>query len=413
LVEKTYAWATGAVLNEHSHRKHKILREYFFQYLTVRCVNPKQSKFRLAMVDGFSGGGRYVCGAAGSPIIFIEELQRALEAVNARRAAQGLGTIEIECLLIFNDAKPDVTEMLKTYCAPLLAAVKEACPKLHLSVTYLSQPFEEAYPAIRDLLAERFQNVLWNLDQCGHKQVDFATLSEIMRSTKSVEVFYTFAIDTLLTFLSRTNPGLMKRQVRHLGVDSADLRAIDGMVSSEAWLGAAERIVFESFRTGAPYVSPFSITNPKGWRYWLIHFANNYRARQVYNDILHDNGAQAHFGLPGLDMLAYDPAKEGAIYLFEDEHRGKAREKLIYDIPRLVAGVGNAMPVGDFYAAAYSATPAHKDDIHSAMLDSEDLVVVTPGGGVRRRSNQIVPGDTLKFKTQRSFFSMFGETQKA
>ena len=303
--------------------------------------------------------------------------------------------------------------MLKICCAPLLAAVKETCPKLHLSVAYFSQPFEYAYPAIRDILSGRFQNVLWNLDQCGHKQVDFNTLSEIMRSTKSVEVFYTFAIDTLLTFLSRTNPGLMKRQVGHLGVDPADLRAIDGIVSNDAWLGAAERIVFESFHTSAPYVSPFSITNPKGWRYWLIHFANNYRARQVYNDVLHDNGAQAHFGLPGLNMLAYNPAKEGTIYLFEDEHRGKAREKLIYDIPRLVAGVGDAMLVGDFYAAAYSATPAHKDDIHSAMLDSEDLEVVTPAGGVRRRGKQIVPGDTLKFRTQRSFFSMFSETPKA
>ncbi len=412
MVEKAYDWAGGAVLDEHSHRKHKILREYFFQYLTVRCVNPQQSKFRLAVVDGFSGGGRYACGAAGSPIIFIEELQRALDAVNTRRAVQGLGTIEIECLLIFNDAKPDVTEMLKTYCAPLLAAVKDTCPKLHLSVAYFSQPFEDAYPAIRDLLAGRFQNVLWNLDQCGHKRVAFTTLSEIMRSTKSVEVFYTFAIDTLLTFLSRTDPGLMKRQVRHLGVDPADLRAIDGIVSNEAWLGAAERIVFESFHTTAPYVSPFSIANPKGWRYWLIHFANNYRARQVYNDVLHENGAQAHFGLPGLDMLAYDPAKEGMIYLFEDEHRSKAREKLIYDIPKLVAGVGDAMLVGDFYAAAYSATPAHKDDIHSAMLDSEDLQVVTPAGGVRRRGKQIVPGDTLKFKTQRSFFPMFGDKPK-
>ncbi|OYX35441.1 MAG: hypothetical protein B7Y99_03590 [Caulobacterales bacterium 32-69-10] len=49
MVEKAYAWAIGAVLDEHSHHKHKILREYFFQYLAVRCVNPHQSKFRLAV----------------------------------------------------------------------------------------------------------------------------------------------------------------------------------------------------------------------------------------------------------------------------------------------------------------------------------------------------------------------------
>ena len=88
-----YAWPQGAELDDHSRRKHKILREYFHQYLTVRCQLPQQSKFRLAIVDGFSGGGRYQCGSAGSPIIFIEELDRALEAINLRRAMQGLGAI--------------------------------------------------------------------------------------------------------------------------------------------------------------------------------------------------------------------------------------------------------------------------------------------------------------------------------
>jgi three-Cys-motif partner protein len=413
MVKKAYAWEDGAILDEHSRRKHKILREYFFQYLTVRCQNPQQSKFRLAVVDGFSGGGRYACGAAGSPIIFIEELQRALDSVNIRRAGQGLGTVEIECLLILNDATPGVTEILRGYCEPLISALKSACPKLLISVTYLSKEFEQAYQFIKNLIAGRFRNVLWNLDQCGHVQVEVATIGEIMRSTPSVEIFYTFAIDSLLTFLSRTNPELMAKQVRHLDINPTDLRAIDGIASNEAWLGAAERIVFDAFHNCAPYVSPFSITNPKGWRYWLIHFANNYRARQVYNDVLHDNGSQAHFGLPGLHMLHYDPAKEGGLYLFEAEDRAKAKLKLLSDIPRFVSESGDAMLVGDFYAAAYSATPAHKDDIYSAMLESEDLEVVTPAGGVRRKIHQVSIGDTLRLKNQRSFFTLFDSKPKS
>ncbi|MGH6616673.1 three-Cys-motif partner protein TcmP [Sphingomonas sp.] len=407
MVKKAYAWDQGATLDEHSRRKHKILREYFYQYIVVRCQNPQQTKFRLAVVNGFSGGGRYACGAAGSPIIFIEELQRALEAVNLRRISQGLGKVEIECLLIFNDSMPGVTQMLQEFCDPLVGAAKVTCPDLHLDIAYSNKEFEEAYPVIKGIIAGRFRNVIWNLDQCGHVQVDVATINEIMRSTPSVEIFYTFAIDSLLTFLSRTNPGLMAKQVRHLDINPADLRAIDGIVSNESWLGAAERIVFEAFHSCASYVSPFSITNPKGWRYWLIHFANNYRARQVYNDVLHDNGTQAHFGLPGLHMLHYDPEKEGGLYLFEAEHRAKAKLKLIDDIPRFVSESGDAMLVGDFYAAAYSATPAHKDDIHGAMLGSDDLEVRTPAGGVRRMSHQITVRDTLRLKNQRSFFTYF------
>lgn len=412
MVKKAYAWDDGAILDEHSRRKHKILREYFYQYITVRCQNPQQSKFRLSVIDAFSGGGRYACGSSGSPIIFIEELHRALEAVNSRRVSQGLGTVEIECLLIFNDALPNVTEILKENCEPLVASLKLSCPKLHLKIVYLSKKFEEAYPVIKGLVSSRFRNIVWNLDQCGHVQVDVATISEIMRSTSSVEIFYTFAIDSLLTFLSRTNPELMAQQVRHLDINPTDLRAIDGIASNEAWLGAAERIVFETFQSCAQYVSPFSITNPNGWRYWLIHFANNYRARQVYNDILHENGTQAHFGLPGLHMLHYNPASEGSLYLFEAEHRTKAKLKLLEDIPRLVSESGDAMLVGDFYAAAYSATPAHKDDIHSAMMGSEDLEVLTPAGGARRKSHQISVGDTLRLKNQRSFFILLGDKLK-
>ena len=78
--------------------------------------------------------------------------------------------------------------------------------------------------------------------------------------------------------------------------------------------------MFDAFRMCARYVSPFSINNPDGWRYWLIHFANTYRARQVYNNVLHANSStQAHFGRSGLNMLRYDPCHDGgSLYLFDE-----------------------------------------------------------------------------------------------
>lgn len=164
VVEKKYEWADGANLEEHSRRKHKILREYIFDYLTVRCKLPQQGQFRLAIIDGFAGGGRYQCGSPGSPLIFIEELERAVEAVNTQRAAQGLGAVEVECLLIFNDASRDAIELLKTHVAPIQAAASRSCPKLHLRVEYLNEFFEVAYPAIKRLLGQgRYRSVIFNL----------------------------------------------------------------------------------------------------------------------------------------------------------------------------------------------------------------------------------------------------------
>ena len=410
MAEKRYEWAEGAKLEEHSRRKHKILREYVFDYLSVRCKLPQQERFRLAIVDGFAGGGRYQCGTVGSPLIFIEELKRAVEAVNTQRSVQGLNTIEVECLLIFNDASLDAVELLKTNVTPVKAEIEQTCSKLHLHVEYLNELFEDAYPKIKEFLDQgRYRSVLFNLDQCGDTHVQQTTITDIMRSYPAAEIFYTFMISALLAFLQKNKPKQLQARLNHLGVKTTDISALDGVMSNNDWLGTAENLVFDTFRLCAPYVSPFSINNPGGWRYWLIHFANAYRARQVYNNILHDNASlQAHFGRSGLNMLSYDPRHEnGMLYLFDDDGRAAAKEQLFSDIPRLVTDSGDVIPVKEFYEGIYNVTPAHADDVHTAIIDNPDLEVITPVGGERRKANTIGVNDVIKLKRQISFFPMF------
>jgi three-Cys-motif partner protein len=392
MAEKRYDWASGAALDDHSRRKHKILREYFFQYLTIRCQIPQQRRFRLAVIEGFAGGGRYRCGTAGSPLIFLEELRRAVDVLNVDRTAQGFATIDVECLLVLNDQDPDAMDALRSHVAPLSADLERTTPALHLRVEYLSRSFEAAYPYIKELLeAGRYNNVVFNLDQCGHTHVDRKTLLDIMRRYPSVEIFYTFPIESLLAFLKKDNPALYTDQMRHLHLDPKHLERLDAVMSKTAWLGAAERVVFETFRGCAAFVSPFSINNPDGWRYWLIHFANNYRARQVYNNILHQNSsAQAHFGRSGLNMLSYDPGQEnGSLYLFDASGRQRGISQLLEDIPRMVAKSGDVVGMLDFYESIYNLTPAHSDDIHSAIIGNSDIQVITPTGGERRKASAI------------------------
>lgn len=416
MVEKPYKWADGAKLEEHSKRKHKILREYIFDYLTVRCKLPQQERFRLAIVDGFSGGGRYQCGTAGSPLIFIEELKHALESVNTHRAVQGLAAIEIECLLICNDANRDAIELLKVCITAIQVDITQNCRKLHLHVEYLNDFFEAAYPKIKELLRNgRYRSVLFNLDQCGDSHVERATLLDIMHSYPAAEIFYTFMISSLLAFLQKNQPEQLRVRLDYLGMMSNDIQTLDVLMSRNDWLGTAEKIVFDTFRLCAPYVSPFSINNPGGWRYWLIHFANAYRARQVYNNVLHDNATlQAHFGRSGLNMLSYDPRHEnGTLYLFDGGGRASAKDQLFGDIPRLVTESGDAVSVMDFYQSIYNITPAHADDVHTAIIENPDLEVITPAGGQRRKANTIGVSDVIKLKTQRSFFPMFPNTGAA
>jgi hypothetical protein len=240
--------------------------------------------------------------------------------------------------------------------------------------------------------------------------VRLSTLADIEASFISAEIFYTFSILALLAFLAKSDPALLRKQLGFLGVNDADLSPLENQLSRNEWLGAAERIVFECFGTCAAYVSTFSIHNPDGWRYWLIHLANNYRARQEYNNVLHQNSSmQAHFGRSGLNMLTYDPRHEGALYLFDPSGRVNAKIQLMDDIPRLVSEFGDALTIEQFYSTIYRLTPAHADEIHAAIIENPDLEVTTEGGGERRRPNTIRIGDTLRMKRQRSFFPLLGK----
>lgn len=286
------------------------------------------------------------------------------------------------------------------------ADIALTCPKLHLKVEYLNDFFEVAYPKIKVLLGQgRYRSVIFNLDQCGHSHVERRTILDIMHSWPAAEIFYTFVITSLLAFLQKDEPERLRTQLDHLGIPSNDMQALDGLMSRKDWLGTAEKIVFDAFRLCAPYVSPFSINNPGGWRYWLIHFANAYRARQVYNNILHDNASlQAHVGRPGLNILSYDPRHdEGMLYLFDDSGRASAKTQLLDDIPRLVTEAGDAISVMEFYESIYNVTPAHADDVHAAIIENPDLEVITPSGGERRKANTIAVNDIIKLKNQRSF----------
>ena len=68
---------------------------------------------------------------------------------------------------------------------------------------------------------------------------------------------------------------------------------------------------------------------------------------------------------------------------------------------------GDTLVMEDFYAAAYSETPAHSDDIHEMIIENPDMEVITEAGGQRRKPNTIKATDILKLTSQRSMFFMF------
>ncbi|MEL6365485.1 MAG: three-Cys-motif partner protein TcmP [Pseudomonadota bacterium] len=406
-----YNWGDGAKLDEHTKRKHKVLREYFREYLVTRCQIRHRERFRVAIIDGFAGAGRYACGTPGSPLIFLETLDRAVREINFRRAAEGTRPIQIECFAVFNDKNPAAISELRTHTARLIEGIRSTNKDLHIRIEFFDEEFEVLYPRIKSFLSDGcYQNVIFNLDQYGYSNVNMAILSEIMVRWASAEIFLTFAIETLLTYfpsneaknyILNDEPGL-KKEIYAFLQDGGEV------INKREWLGAAEQIVYEQLKLVAPFVSTFSIHNPDGWRYWLIHFANHSRARQVYNDILHENStSQAHFGRSGLNMLSFNPAEDGMLYLFTDEAREQAIKQLHEDIPNKISEHGDSLGVEEFHLCVYKETPAHSRDINKVIIESDDLEVRTPTGGERRTAHTIKTVDTIRLKRQRSFFPMF------
>ncbi len=414
MVERKYDWENGVTLDKHTKKKHTILREYFRQYLLIRCQLPQMGRFRLVIVDGFSGAGLYKCGSYGSPLIFVDVLKSTLKEINIRRGAQGTRQIQIECLLILNDDDQSAVELLRKNISPLLAGIKEENLSLNIQIEFLSCKFDETYPKIKKKLeSEKCENVLFNLDQYGHSEVKEEIIKDIMKSWRSAEAFLTFSITAFLAFIS---PDPKKNKFSQTDEMYQKINAIverEGLINKKIWLGEVEKIIFERLKSCAKYVSPFSINNPSGWAYWLMHFANKPRAREAYNDILHENSmAQAHYGRSGLEMLSYDPKHEGQLYLFDENAREFAKNELHDDIPKLIDKFGGTLKVEEFYKAAYNETPAHSDDIHEMIIRNPDVEAITDSGGERRKPNTIKITDILKLKSQKSMFFMFSDNRK-
>ena len=407
MVAKSYNWKDGAALEQHSKRKHKILREYFRRYLLERCKNPNSRKFKLAVVDGFAGGGRYIDGSPGSPIIFIETLLNTVKEINSSRADQNMPLVDVDCFMILNDQDPEAVQNLKNVIKPYRSEAKESETHVNLQIKFEQGEFEKLVDGFCDKLKElRYSNVIYNLDQCGHSKVNISTIERLISSGKSIEIFLTYAIQALITYLSQDDPKAVRDRFQHLGALPLDLNFVDSnLLSKNEWLGAAERLAFDFFGKSAPFVTPFSIHNPNGWRYWLMHFANNHTARKVYNDVLHDNSSQqAHYGRAGLRMLSHNPEHEkGTLYLFDNDARAMALEQLPDDISRFINDSETEMSVLSFYKGIYNQTPAHSDDIKQAIFESPDINIVTKNNNFRRSPNRILLDDLIILNPQRNF----------
>ncbi|MBL4749101.1 MAG: three-Cys-motif partner protein TcmP [Amylibacter sp.] len=400
VISNHYDWQNGAKIEPHSLVKLEILDEYLREYVNVRCGLPQQEHFRLSVVDGFCGGGLYSCGTSGSPLVILKALNEVSTEINFRRQIEGFKQIDFQFFLYFNDIDPNAIEAVKVLIKNCLEEFSDNGGKARYFIEYFEGDFQSNLAEMSDrILTSKVRNSLFNLDQYGYSNISEETLQKVMSLTNSSEVFLTFSIKSFLAFLS-------PHQRQQTRIFNGSISEVSLHKNKKAWLADVERLVYEEFNNLASYVSPFSINGEKGWEYWLVHFANAYRARQVYNDILHrKKNSQAHMGRSGLQMLRYSSYEETSLYLFDRESRQVAKAELLSDIPQYLTDrvKDQIISVEQFYEKTYNQTPAHSDDINGALIKSSELEVLTTHGGKRRKPQMIKKTDIVRLAPQRIF----------
>lgn len=413
MTKQEYDWTAGVVLKEHTRCKLDIIREYFHDYLRVKCSAMNRS-FRIAIVDGFAGGGRYKNGESGSPLVFLEELEQFVHEEQIRRKSQNLPEITVECLFIANEIDENANAKLDEHITNWKLANTVDPKVLSVDIKRFKQPFTQAYLDIKNLLlGKKFQNIIFNIDPCGYTQFQLSFLKDIMKSFRSPEIFYTFMIGSLFNYASWENKDRTQNFLRELGFSLEKFFRDDTLRTKNEWLGAAEKVVYDEFIQSANYVSPFAInqSNGTGYNYWLLHFSSSFRAREVYNDVLHRKAhSQAHVGRSGLRMLEYTADARGiGFFDFSPADRAKSLVELHNDIPSHISEFGDAMNIAEFKSSIYNSTPAHSEDIIQVLFENPDIEVYKEDGGRRKKASTISNSDFVRISPQRSFFSVLNK----
>ena len=198
-----YVWVVGSSpppLDPHSVVKHEIVREYLSRYVQVLMSNYVIDRLVLSIVDGFAGGGEYSGEKAGefvpgSPQIVIDALTEQGALLNVGREKPR--TLDVRYYFV------EKTRSNFEYLNALLTA-RYGVHRKGQDIITLPGTFQKNFAGIRKDIQSRSRKhrSIFLLDQYAWDQVPGALLKEIFSTIEGAEVILTFAVDSLISFLS-------------------------------------------------------------------------------------------------------------------------------------------------------------------------------------------------------------------
>lgn len=273
-------WQIGKdppLIRPHSLAKHRVLRAYLERYVSVLTANPRQEQFRVTLVDGFAGGGRYLdCRSKedrpGSPLIMLKAMDQAAEDAQRKRSKP----FHLDVQYIFVEKDPEALD----YLCNVLNDSKYA-QLVGDRIQLIEGEFASQVPEIVAFVKGRGRadRAIFLLDQFGYADVPLPTIRDILATLDNAEVILTFATDFLIDYLSENEQ--TQRILENIGI-SLPSRTIGTAKEERNWRRTIQFALHREIpeKTGAKFYTPFFIRSADSHRdFWLIHLSGHFRAR--------------------------------------------------------------------------------------------------------------------------------------
>ncbi len=415
-----YLWAPGEappLIQDHSLAKHQVLARYLRVYVDVLTANPVIDRLRLALVDGFAGGGVYRTrtGARhlGSPLQMVYAMQEAEAEAISKRTKKAF-SLDVE--YFFVEQKQRNLEVLEALLkTDPVAAGLWTRGRLHV--------MQGSFESLADGITRRIQGrgrahrALFLLDQYGYSKVPLTTLRNILHRLPNAEILLTFATDWLIDYMSGKG-GVSPERLQAMGlVDMAD--QFDTLISHKEhrdprWRRLVQSVLHRNLveQTGARYFTPFFIVSPGAHReYWFVHLSRHSRARDEMTRLHWElENRFAHYGRNGLGMLGYDPREDVLLsgqemFNFSEASSKGLITRLAEEIPRrLPVDHGESVAFADFFDDICNETPATNEQIRNvlATLSREKEIEVLDAESGKRRAGgvRVKHSDRLRVPSQ-------------
>lgn len=418
-MRRHYEWRLNEslpVLGKHSVAKHDIFEQYVKIYIERLTRTPSQTMLNLTIVDGFSGGGLYRMGTAevdGSPL----RLLAAVEAAEAMLKVSRSKGFTVKSDFFFVDQNFQHIAFLKD-----ILIKRGYGSRIGQDIFIICSSFEEACPEIIKCVQKKgtAQRALFFLDQYGWSDVRFATIRDILRNLKNPEILLTFAVDSLIDFLSEKTTET--QALLNVELTREDVRELIGLRSGDGWRYLIQNGLYRHVqtRTGARFYTPFFIHSVEAHRsYWLVHLSNHRQARDEMGKLHWSlNNRFQHHSRAGFYALGFDPScdlRQGLMtFMFDDDALRRSEAEILNQLPKMIYAEKQnceGLVFEKLFSDNCNDTPVTSDILSrqlALLRDEGEILIIGENGMQKPRAKTIGWSDRLILPGQRSLFSRLG-----